>query len=99
MRSLKNVLFTAVQALFDETLYLKCPDTRHPGYTPVANLPVGQQGEYNIPPDDENDTFGGGDFGYPLQDAGMRPYHRPQHLPSSDVDENPSYTVICLLCV
>ena len=26
MRSPNNVLYTAVQALFDETLYLKCPD-------------------------------------------------------------------------
>ena len=31
-----------------------------PGYTPVADLPVGQQGEYNIPPDDdENEGYGG----------------------------------------
>ena len=28
MRSLNNVLYTAVQALFDETLYPKCPDMR-----------------------------------------------------------------------
>ena len=28
MSSLNNVLYTAVQALFDETLYPKCPDMR-----------------------------------------------------------------------
>jgi hypothetical protein len=57
MRSLNNVLFTAIQALFDETLYPKCPDMRHLEYTPAPDLPVGEQGEYNIPPDD--DEFGG----------------------------------------
>jgi hypothetical protein len=57
MRSPNNVLFTAVQALFNETLYLKCPDMHHPGYTPAPDLPVGKQSEYNIPPDD--DEFGG----------------------------------------
>ena len=36
MRGPNNVLFMAVQALFDETLFPKCPDMCHPGYTPVA---------------------------------------------------------------
>jgi hypothetical protein len=57
MRSPNNVLFTAVQALFDETLYPKCPDMRRPGYTPAPDQPDGKQGEYNIPPDDNE--FGG----------------------------------------
>lgn len=60
MRSPNNVVFTAVQALFDETLFPKCPDMRRPGYTPVGIPPVDQQGEYNIPPEDENDDRGGG---------------------------------------
>jgi hypothetical protein len=47
MRSPNNVLFTAVQALFDETLYPKCPDMRRPRYTPDPDWPVGDQGEYN----------------------------------------------------
>ena len=56
------MLFTAVQALFDETLFLKCPDIHHPGYTPVAP-PVDAQGEYNIPPEDnENGDYGGVPF-------------------------------------
>ena len=58
MRSPNNVLFTAVQALFNETLYPKCPNMHRPGYTPVSDPPVGKHGEYNIPPDDENDDFG-----------------------------------------
>ena len=36
IRGLNNVLFTATQALFNEILFLKCPDMCHPGYTPVA---------------------------------------------------------------
>ena len=36
MRGLNNVLFTAVQALFNEMLFLKCSDMHHPRYTPVA---------------------------------------------------------------
>ena len=62
MRGPNNVLFTAVQALFDETLSLKCPDMHHPRYTPVAP-PVDAQGEYNIPPEDnENGDHGGAPF-------------------------------------
>jgi hypothetical protein len=57
MRSLNNVLFTAVQALFNETLYPKCLDMHCPGYTPAPDQPDGEQGEYNIPLDD--DDFGG----------------------------------------
>ena len=38
MRGPNNVLSTAVQALFDETLLPKCPDMCHPGYTPVYHV-------------------------------------------------------------
>ena len=62
MREPNNVLFMAVQALFDETLFLKCLDMCHPRYTPVAP-PVDAQGEYNIPPEDnENGDYGGAPF-------------------------------------
>ena len=58
MRGPNNVLFTAVQALFDETLFPKCPDMCRPGYTPVAP-PVDAQDEYNIPLDNnENEDCG-----------------------------------------
>ena len=61
MRSLNNVLFTAVQALFDKTLFTKCPNMRRPGYMPAPDQPDGEQGEYNIPlVDDENNGYGGG---------------------------------------
>ena len=54
-----NVLFMAVQALFNETLFLKCLDMCCPRYTPVAP-PVDAQGEYNIPlEDNENGDHGG----------------------------------------
>ena len=61
MRGLNNVLFMAVQALFNESLFPKCPDMCCPGYTPVA--PVNAQGEYNIPlEDNENGDDGGAPF-------------------------------------
>ena len=61
MRGQNNVLFTAIQALFDKTLYLKCPNMCHLAYTPAPDLPVGKQGEYNISlDDDENNDYGGG---------------------------------------
>jgi hypothetical protein len=83
MRSPNNVLFTAIQALFDKTLYPKCLDMRHPGYTPAPDPPVGKQGEYNIPLDD--DEFGGNGGGplLPFGPAGgprlqLPPWKPPQ---------------------
>jgi hypothetical protein len=78
MRSPSNVLFTAVQALFDETLYPKCPDMHCPGYTPAPDQPDGEQGEYNIPPD-ENEF--GGNGGGPLPPYGPTGGSRPQLPP------------------
>jgi hypothetical protein len=60
MRSPNNVIFTAIQALFDETLFPKCPNMHHPGYTPVGLTPGDLQGEHNRPPDNENEDYGGG---------------------------------------
>ena len=57
MRSPNNVVFTAAKALFDETLYPKCPDMHHSGLTPVDPEP---QGEHNIPSGNE-DNYGEGD--------------------------------------
>ena len=85
MRGPNNVLFTAVQALFNETLFLKCPDMCHPGYTPVAP-PVDAQGEYNIPPDDNENEDDGGVNLYPAPPGRFVPYQaslppaRPQGL-------------------
>ena len=60
MRSPNNVVFTAIQALFDETLLLKCPNMHHPGYAPVGLPSDGLQGENNRPPDNENEENRGG---------------------------------------
>ena len=73
MRSPNNVLFTAVQALFDETLYPKCPNMRCLGYIP-SQIPDEEMGEYNIPPDDENEEHGGMD----LPDLPMPPLPGPR---------------------
>jgi hypothetical protein len=75
MRSPNNVLFTAVQALFDEILYPKCPDMRRPGYTPAPDQPDGKQGKYNIPPED-NEYDGNGDG--PVPYIGPGPQLPPQ---------------------
>ena len=37
MRSPNNVIFTATMALFDETLFPRCPDAKRRGLTPVGD--------------------------------------------------------------
>ena len=88
MRSLNNVLYTAVQALFDETLYLKCLDMRRPGFTPLTP-PVGFEGESsNISPDGENDNYGGADFDIQGRVPGepLVPVHTPAQ-PQGNADQ------------
>jgi hypothetical protein len=58
MRSPNNNIFTTIQALFDQTLFPKCPNMCHPGYTPVGLPPDDLQGEHNGPPDSENGKHG-----------------------------------------
>ena len=92
MRSLNNVLFTAIQALFDETLFLKCPDMHHPEYTPAPDQPDGEQGEYNIPPvDDENNGNGGGPPFPPMGPGGGygNQYIPPQPLAGPAPQQSP----------
>ena len=95
MRGPNNVLFTAVQALFYETLFPKCLDMCHPGYTPVA--PVNAQDEYNIPPEDnENGDNGGAPFG-PAPPGRPVPYRAPlpQPLPKNQgKGQNPNPPVL-----
>ena len=79
MRGPNNVLFMAVQTLFDEALFPKYPDMCHPRYTPVA--PVNAQGEYNIPPEaNENGDDGGAPFG-PAPPGRAVPYQAPPPQP------------------
>ena len=98
MRSPNNIVFTAVKALFDETLFPKCPDMHRSGLIPLDQaIPPGNAGEYNIPPEDyENGDNGGGllpiphGSGYPPW-PNTRPYNPPPppvpHVPeSSDED-------------
>ena len=70
MRSPNNVLFTAVQALFNKTLFPKCPDMRCPGYTPAPDQPDGEQGEYNIPLVDDENNGNGGEPPFPPMGSG-----------------------------
>jgi hypothetical protein len=60
MRSPNNIVFTAIQALFDETLFPKRPNMCHPDYTPVGLPPDDLQGEHNGLLDNENEDYGGG---------------------------------------
>jgi hypothetical protein len=85
MRSPNNIVFTAIQALFDETLFLKCPNMHHLGYTPVGLPPDDLQGEHNRPLDDENNDYGGGDVkDFP---SILPP---PRHLPLTPTGRAPS---------
>jgi hypothetical protein len=59
MRSPNNIVFTAIQALFNKKLFPKCPNMRHPGYTPVGLPSDDLQGEHNEPLDSENGEHGG----------------------------------------
>jgi hypothetical protein len=88
MRSLNNNVFTAIQALFDETLFPKCPNMCHPGYTPVGLPPDDLQGEHNRPLDGENGEHGGGLPPIPVRPAGgqvpwqhMQPQQPPLQPP------------------
>jgi hypothetical protein len=88
MRSPNNVVFTAIQALFDETLFPKCPTMRCLSYTPVGLPPDDLQGEHNGPPDSENGDYGGELPLIPVGPAGgqvpwqhMQPQQPPMQLP------------------
>jgi hypothetical protein len=88
MRSPNNNVFTAIQALFDETLSPKCPNMHHLGYTPVGLPPDDLQGEHNGPPDSENGEHRGGSPSIPVEPAGgqvpwqhMQPQQPPMQLP------------------
>jgi hypothetical protein len=81
MRSPNNNVFTTIQALFDETLFPKCPTMHCPGYTPVGFPHDDLQGEHNGPPDDENEDYGGGlppiPYNYSRVPQGPPAYQQP----------------------
>jgi hypothetical protein len=88
MRSPNNNIFTAIQALFDKTLFPKCLTMCCPGYTPVGLPPDDLQGKHNGPLDDENGKHGGGLPPIPVGLAGgqapwqhMQPQQPPIQLP------------------
>jgi hypothetical protein len=84
IRSPNNVVFTTIQALFDETLFPKCPTMCRLGYTPVGLPPDDLQGEHNGPPDDENGGYGSGLPPIPVGPAGRQApwqYMQPQQPP------------------
>jgi hypothetical protein len=75
MRSPNNIVFTAIRALFDKTLFSKCPNICHLGYTPVCLPADDLQDEHNGPLDDENNNYGGGN----VRDSPPTP--PPRHMP------------------
>ena len=81
MRSPNNIVFTAIQALFDETLFPKCPNMHQLEFTPVGLPPTDQQGEHNIPLDDENEDHGGDLPQVPLQARPVPPQPPAQYYP------------------
>jgi hypothetical protein len=85
MRSPNNVVFTTIQALFDKTLFPKCPTMHRLGYTPVGLPPDDLQNEHNGPPDDENGDYGGGlppiPYNYPRAYQGPPAYQQPPPPP------------------
>jgi hypothetical protein len=90
MRSPNNIVFTAIKALFDETLFLKCPNMHHLSYTPVGLPPDDLQGEHNRPLNDENNDYRGGD----VKDLPSIP-PPPRHLPLTPTGRAPSVPPEC----
>jgi hypothetical protein len=96
MRSPNNVILTAVQALFDESLFPKCPTMHHLGYTPVGLPPDDLQGEHN---NDENGEYGGGLPPIPVGPAGgqapwqhMQPQQPPMQPPQQQ--QHPAFPLL-----
>jgi hypothetical protein len=90
MRSPNNNVFTAIQALFNETLFPKCPTMRCVDYTPVGLPPDDLQDEHNRPLDSENGEHGGKLPPIPVGPAGsqeswqhMQPQQPPMQLPAT----------------
>ena len=60
MRSPNNIVFTTVKALFDETMFPKCPEMQRRGFTPIgdqpsndSNIPLEDNGHNNSDADDD----------------------------------------------
>jgi hypothetical protein len=91
MRSSNNNVFTAIQALFDKTLFLKCPTMCHLDYTPVGLPPDDLQGEHNGPLNNENGEHGGGLPPIPVGPAGGQvPWQPPVQPPQPPYAYPPS---------
>jgi hypothetical protein len=73
MRSPNNIVFTAIQALFDEMLFPKCLTMHHLEYTPVGLPSDNLQSEHDGAPDDESGEYGGGLPPIPVGPAGGQP--------------------------
>ena len=94
MRSSNNIVFTAIQALFDEMLFPKCPNMHRLGFTPVGITPNDLQGEHNIPPDDENEDYGGGAIPPANHDRALYvPPSSPPHSPGMTPPSSPSGSI------
>ena len=80
MRKPNNVIFHGVTAMFDEHMFLSCPDNISPGSTCIGDYYPGT--EFNIPLED-GDTDGGDAFFLNVLPAGGGPhYYGPPGGPS-----------------
>jgi hypothetical protein len=93
VRNTNNVVFTAIQALFDKTLFPKCSNMCRLGYTPVGLPPDDLQGEHNGPPNNENEDYEGGLPPLPYGLAGQVPWQhmQPPQPPQPPVQSPPQY--------
>src|SRR5271154_3837660 len=99
MRSPNNIVYTAVKALFDETLFPKCPDMRRSGFIPLDQpVPTDNADEYNTPPEDYENGGNGGDLPFIPNGSRQLPWppaypHRPLSPPSPPESHTPEHGV------
>ena len=84
MRKPNNVVFTVTKALFDETMFPNCPDTKHQGFTPVGDTP---DADDHIPSENEFDNFDNDDNFLPQNNC--QPSYPPP-APKNHESENES---------
>ena len=87
MRSPNNVVFTAVKALFDETMFPKCPEMQWQGFTPIGDQP---SDDSNIPLEDDghNNSDADDDLFPPAPENQLPPPPSPGDAPTALEDSD-----------